>query len=255
MSAFPHNYTFTHLPETNSTNLYAMEQLYAGLAAAGNVFFADYQLAGKGQRGKTWQAFPGESILVSVVFDTSKLAPSQSFRLSAAMALGCKNFLQSLTGEDFEIKWPNDLYWHDRKAGGILIENVMNMGSWKWSVVGIGINLNQLQFPPELPGAVSLKMITEKSFVAAEQAKVMCGFLDAMWQSLNQGEWPQILQDYNKALYGRGQVKKLKRGPAVIPCMIRRVNDHGLLLAGENEEWRFEHGEVEWLATTENRES
>jgi BirA family biotin operon repressor/biotin-[acetyl-CoA-carboxylase] ligase len=254
MSAFPDNYTFTHLPETISTNLYAMERLYAGLAAAGDTFFADHQLAGKGQRGKNWQASPGQSILVSVVFDTSKLAPSQSFRLSAAMALGCKNFLESLSGEPFRIKWPNDLYWHDSKAGGILIENVMSAGGWKWSVVGIGINMNQDDFPADLPLAVSLKKIMGQSFAVAEEAKTLCSFLDEMWQRLSRGEWPQILQEYNQALYGKGQIKKLKKGSAVIPCTIRRVNDHGMLIAGENEEWRFEHGEVEWVPTKVNRE-
>ncbi len=247
MSAFPAGYRFHDLREIPSTNLYAMERIYAGLAAAGDVFFAQQQLAGKGQRGKSWYSQPGESILMSVVYDMLKLAPSQSFRLSATIALACQEFLQNMVADTVQIKWPNDLYWRDRKAGGILIENALNAGTWKWSVVGIGINVNQQLFPENLPNPVSLQMITGRRHDAAELAKLLCVFLEKRMQDLFAGKWNQILEAYNQALYGRGQVKKLKKDNAIIPCTIRRVNGHGVLLAGESEEWQFEHGEVDWL--------
>src|SRR5690349_5898262 len=126
MSAFPAGYQFHLLEQVNSTNMYAMDKVYAGLAGEGDVFFTNFQSTGKGQRGKTWHSAPNESILMSVVLNTTRLSPSQSFRLSAAVAVAVKDFLQKLTTEKVYIKWPNDIYINDRKAGGILIENVLS---------------------------------------------------------------------------------------------------------------------------------
>jgi BirA family biotin operon repressor/biotin-[acetyl-CoA-carboxylase] ligase len=247
MYAFPDGYSFEILPQVDSTNLYAMQRVHAGLAANGHVFFAEEQTQGKGQRGKTWHAAPHESILMSIVLDSSKLSASQSFRLSATMALAAKQLVETLVPETVFIKWPNDIYIGDRKAGGILIENVMNGGTWRWAVVGIGLNINQSSFPAELPNAVSVKMACGQPHNCAGLAKQLCDFFEHQWQRLLAGEWATILEEYNSALYGRGQVRKLKWGSVTTPCLIKRVNEQGVLLAGEREEWRFEHGEVEWV--------
>ncbi len=248
MSLLPEGYSFHILPRVQSTNMYAMELLHAGLAGNGDVFFTNEQLEGKGQRGKTWYSFPGESITMSLVIDTSKLSVSQFFRLSAVVALAAHDFLEEIvSGNSVTIKWPNDLYYYDRKAGGILIENLLNGGAWKWSVIGIGINVNQKSFPAELPYAVSIQMATGENYDCAKQAKILCSFVETRWQQLFSGDWEGILNAYNRALYGRGQVKKLKKGNVVTPCIIKRVDGQGTLIAGDNEEWRFEHGEVEWI--------
>lgn len=251
MSAFPAGYQFHLLEQVNSTNMYAMDKVYAGLAGGGDVFFANFQSTGKGQRGKAWHSAPNESILMSVVLNTTRLSPSQSFRLSAAVAVAVKDFLQKLTTEKVYIKWPNDIYINDRKAGGILIENVISQGIWKWSVIGTGININQLSFPGALPNAVSLQMITGINYSCAELALALTAHIDERWQQLSKGDWRAILANYNKNLFGRGQVKRLRKGSVVIPCLIKRVDDHGVLIAGENDEWHFEHGQVEWLLPTQ----
>jgi BirA family biotin operon repressor/biotin-[acetyl-CoA-carboxylase] ligase len=247
MSAFPAGYRFQFLAQVNSTNLYAMESLYAGLAGNGDVFFTNFQTAGKGQRGKSWLSKPNESILMSVVLDANKLSASQSFRMSAAMALAVKDFLESIVEEKIFIKWPNDLYVGDRKAGGILIENVINDGLWKWSVAGIGVNVNQQEFPASLPNAISLKMVTGKHYNCEELARQLTGFIDQRRKQLLSGHWQLILAAYNEVLYGKDQIKRLRKASVVIPCLIKRVDSHGLLIAGENEEWHFAHGQVEWL--------
>ncbi|CAN5422505.1 biotin--[acetyl-CoA-carboxylase] ligase [soil metagenome] len=247
MSAFPAGYSFHLLTQVDSTNMYAMELVYAGLAGNGAVFFTNYQSKGKGQRGKEWISAPGESILMSIVLDTNRLTPSQSFRLSAAIALAVKDFIEFVTGAEICIKWPNDLYSGDRKAGGILIENIIKDGMLRWSVVGIGINVNQLKFPENLPNPVSLRMITGQVYDSQALAKQVAGFAERRWQQLLSGGWNEMISDYNKALFGLGQVKKLKKGSVVIPCKIKGVSHQGILVAGENDEWHFAHGEVEWL--------
>jgi len=247
MPDFPSGYSFHLLAQVNSTNMHAMESLYAGLAVNGDVFFTNFQSQGKGQRGKSWLSEPGDSILMSVVLDSNRLTPSQSFRLSAAMSLAVKDFLQFFTSEEINIKWPNDIYTGDRKAGGILIENIVNNGLLKWSVVGIGINVNQLSFPGQLQQAISLRMLTGKAYDTETLAKQLTGYIDLRWQQLLAGGWTEIITAYNRALYGKGMIKKLRKGAVIIPCKIKSVNNHGLLIAGENDEWHFAHGEVEWL--------
>ena len=117
------------LNSIDSSNNYAMQQVHAGLAEHGYAWFALEQTAGKGQRGKEWKGTKAENIAVSVVLETSKLGIGQQFRLSAAVAVGVLNFFSEYAGAGCSIKWPNDLYWGDRKAGGILIENVIGLPS------------------------------------------------------------------------------------------------------------------------------
>jgi BirA family biotin operon repressor/biotin-[acetyl-CoA-carboxylase] ligase len=248
MNAFPAHYRYHLLAEVNSTNMYAMEQVYAGLAVNGDVFFTSFQSEGKGQRGKSWHSGPGESILMSIVLDSSSLSTSQTFRLSAVVAVAVKEFLEAICGTEIFIKWPNDLYSGDRKAGGILIENVIQNGSLKWSIIGIGININQQTFPPSLLNAVSLFMLTGIKYDSEQLSKKLCDFVEQYWQLLHAGGWASILHIYNHSLYGRAQVKRLRNGPVVIPCKIQRVDENGTLVAGENDEWHFTHGQVEWLS-------
>lgn len=100
-----------------------MAQATAGHASHGTAYFALQQTAGKGQRGKIWHTTPGENIMMSVVIQPEPLKTSQQFLLSAAIALGCYDFFKNYAGEETSIKWPNDIYWRDRKAAGILIES------------------------------------------------------------------------------------------------------------------------------------
>jgi BirA family transcriptional regulator, biotin operon repressor / biotin---[acetyl-CoA-carboxylase] ligase len=127
-----------------------MAKVHAGLASHGTVFFAHEQSAGKGQRGKTWITEAGANIIMSIVLQPDLLEIKHQFALSACIAVCLHDFFQKYSGNDCRIKWPNDLYWRDRKTGGILIENVILGTAWKYAIVGIGININQVAFPQYL---------------------------------------------------------------------------------------------------------
>ena len=159
---------FVILDVVHSTNNYAMENVHARMAKHGKAYFSTNQIAGKGQRGKVWEAEKGQNIALSIVLEPSMLSIVQQFRLSTVVSLACFNFLSKYAGEETSIKWPNDIYWRDRKAGGVLIENILQGKDWKYSVVGIGININQTIFDPALPNPVSLKQITGKTFDPVE---------------------------------------------------------------------------------------
>ena len=109
------------------------------------------RLAGKGQRGKIWTSEKDANIILSIVINPEPLQLSQQFQLSACVAVAVNDFFTKYAGMQTKIKWPNDLYWQDRKAGGILIENIVSthqliINNWEWAIIGIGININQTSF-------------------------------------------------------------------------------------------------------------
>ncbi|MFP5041103.1 biotin--[acetyl-CoA-carboxylase] ligase [Parasediminibacterium sp. JCM 36343] len=238
---------FIELDEVASTNSYAIDKIQANLAAHGTAFFAHAQTAGRGQRGRQWVAEAGSNIIISCVVDTRLLSMQQQFSFSVCIALACRNFFASNTGGDAAIKWPNDIYWRDRKAGGILIENIIRGQEWHWAVVGIGININQTVFPDGLKNPVSLRQITGKLLDAVALAKQLCTFLEASFQELLSWGAPKQLAAYNQYLYKANEQILLKKDSAVFSCTIKGVNEYGQLLVSGCSYDFFEFGEVEWV--------
>lgn len=179
----------TILPTIDSTNIYAMQQVHAHMAKDGQVYFALEQTAGRGQRGKQWLSAPGTNIMMSMVFDVDGLPHERQFTFNMAMALACYDYYKSVAGDEVSVKWPNDIYWRDRKAGGILIENLVRGAHWTWTVIGIGLNINQTHFSNEAGNPVSLKQITGKDWDVKTMQKKLAASLSAslnLW--LTEGE-------------------------------------------------------------------
>ncbi len=129
-----------------------------------SVFAAKFQTAGRGQRGNRWTSAGGENLTFSILFKpgaggTETLKAGEQFRISEIAALSVYDFAL-LQGVRCRIKWPNDIYFRDRKLCGILIENILAGDEVAASIIGIGLNLNQTVFPPELMNPVSLKQLT-----------------------------------------------------------------------------------------------
>jgi BirA family biotin operon repressor/biotin-[acetyl-CoA-carboxylase] ligase len=242
---------FIELESVDSTNNYALQQLHAGLAQHGTAFFAREQVAGKGQRGKIWAMQKGENIILSIVIDPQSLPLTRQFQLSACIAVSVFDLFAHYAGDDTRIKWPNDLYWQDRKAGGILIENILGSGGdWKWAVVGMGININQVNFPENLKNPVSLKQITGKNFDPALLAHELCERIDGHFQSLLRDGFEPLYQHYLNHLYKRGEKVKLKKDNRIFEALIKKVSLSGLLVAEHGIEEEFAMGQVEWVPDT-----
>jgi BirA family biotin operon repressor/biotin-[acetyl-CoA-carboxylase] ligase len=161
------------LSSIDSTNIYAISQVHQQLAVSGSCYRADFQTQGKGQHGRVWDSKPGENLLCSYVLELKSLdsaknwGPNDQNGLSAAVAIGAKAFFKAHAGDETLIKLPNDIYWRDRKAGGILIENTLRGAEWTWSVIGIGFNINQTAFEIPEGKPVSLRQITGKQWEIA----------------------------------------------------------------------------------------
>ncbi len=247
-SAIPSSNTpFIELLQVDSTNNYAMQLVQNGEATHGTAVFTGFQTAGKGQRGKQWHGAQGENIALSVLLNTSALGISQQFALSAAVALSAHAFFTKYCVSDASVKWPNDIYWRDRKAGGILIENVIRGQEWQWAIVGIGLNINQANFDSASGRPVSLKQITGKQFNVTELAKELASVVINAFNEVQQVPFAQLLERYNNVLFKKGERVKLKKDNVAFECIIEKVNTSGELEISGAPYGPFAFGEVEWV--------
>jgi len=238
---------FNILPTTDSTNNHAMNEARLGRASDGAAYFALDQYQGKGQRSKTWSSKPGENIILSVVKDCSGLQLKDQFQLSVAVALACFDFFSAYAGDETRIKWPNDIYWRDRKAGGILIENMVKSDRWGKAIIGMGININQTTFDTIEGKPVSLKQITGKSFDPISLAKELCQHLEHRFLVLENKPFDQLLSAYNDQLYKKDELVPFKRNNIQFQAKVNGVDKDGHLLIMHGVEERIRFGEITWL--------
>jgi len=250
---------FIELQSIDSTNKYAMGLIHGDLlpdghgeAQHGMVVFTHEQTAGKGQRGKNWASQKDLNIALSILLNPYPLSVPAQFKLSVCIAVSACEFFSKYAGDETKVKWPNDIYWRDRKAGGILIENVIQssqstVGRWQWSVIGIGININQTDFDPDLPNPVSLKQITGNIHEPIELAKELCSIIEKNYQLLIAGNFMTLFNKYQTHLYKKDEKVKLKKGTRVFETKIKGVSETGKLITQHSIEERFEFGEVEWV--------
>ena len=239
--------SFIVLDTVDSTNNYAMAKVHAGLSNHGTAYFSSIQTAGKGQRGKEWKTSTDENIALSIVLVVTKLHAAQQFQLSVAVALGSFDFFSNYAGDETSIKWPNDIYWRDRKAAGILIENIFQGNEWKFSVAGIGVNINQSNFDDTLKNAVSLRQITGKSFDRIALARELHQAVLKRVGQLEENMFATMLKEYNKLLFCLDKKTKLKKGSMVFDTTIKAVTEHGQLITMDTIERQFDFGEVDWV--------
>jgi len=224
-----------------------MNEARLGQTSDGAAYFALDQYQGKGQRDKTWNSKPGENIILSVVKDCSGFQLNNQFQLSVAVALACFDFFSAYAGDETRIKWPNDIYWRDRKAGGILIENMVKSDRWGKAIIGVGININQTTFDTIEGKPVSLKQITGKSFDPISLAKELCQHLEHRFLVLENKPFDQLLSAYNDQLYKKDELVPFKRNNIQFQAKVNGVDKDGHLLIMHGVEERIRFGEITWL--------
>lgn len=155
---------YIHLDEVDSTSNWLKSN--ASTLDHGTVVTASAQTAGRGQRGNTWESRPGFNITMSMLLRPDVVDAARQFAVSEAVAMGVVITLQRFLGENapVAVKWPNDIYWRDRKICGILIENVLRGRDILQSVAGVGLNVNQRVFVSDAPNPVSMARIAGHNF-------------------------------------------------------------------------------------------
>lgn len=186
------------LDETDSTNRY-LSQLCNDLqetVAELTTVTAEFQTAGKGQRGNTWEAEAGKNLLFSFVLYPVFLKARQQFILSQIVSLAIKEEL-SRWSDDITIKWPNDIYWKERKICGILIENDLTGQNIRRCISGIGININQEIFRSDAPNPVSLKQVTGEEHNRNEILAHILKRIEAYYQKIQSEEAASFMNEIN----------------------------------------------------------
>lgn len=205
-----------YIRETNSTNTLLREQYSEALPNLYTIR-TDYQTAGRGQAGNGWESEDGKNLLFSTLI-RSDIRPAEQFRLTMMVSVAMWEMLsQYLPGDLLTIKWPNDIYYGDKKLAGILVENILSGDKIAYSIAGIGLNVNQLEFKSGAPNPISMQQITGEAY---DVAVLLSGFLNALQVCF---EMPtKALKDtYMRHLYRRkGAFPYIEREVSIAPTMI-----------------------------------
>ena len=181
-----------YIKATNSTNSLMKEMLAKGEWPEGERFlYTGYQTAGRGQTGNSWESEADKNLLCSILLPPNK----NLYFLNIAVGVA----LLRVIGEDFTIKWPNDIYFGDKKVAGILIENAIIGNEIQYSIAGIGLNVNQTTFVSDAPNPVSLKQIRGQEY---DIERLMSLLFETVQSVLNESEL-EVWAYYKSHLYRR----------------------------------------------------
>lgn len=238
---------FVILSSVESTNNHAKSLIKAGLASNGMAIFAEEQTRGRGQKNHVWESQKGQNIILTVIEEASWLSLEAQFQLSCATALACRQLFGEFAGDETSIKWPNDIFWRDRKAGGILIENVIKGNSWDKTVIGIGMNINQVVFGEMKANPVSMRQVTGKTQEVLLLAKKLCTYLDEKYNQLRTQKFDVLLEEYNQYLFRANQTGVFRNEDGVFEAKVKGVNQRGQLLLEHKKLEIVDHGRIEWI--------
>lgn len=235
---------FVYLDEVDSTNRWLLEHGEDDMVVS-----AEYQTAGKGQGNHTWESEKGANLLFSILIRPDGIKPNCQFLLSEVWALSLRDALGEYV-DGIEIKWPNDIYWLDKKISGTLIETHLLGGMVREVVIGTGVNVNQTVFLGDAPNPVSLRQACGMKGKLDRYDllnKIISHFVDN-YQQLLSGDVGAIQQRYRQSLYRRDgfywyeDVKGTFEAELldVAPSGILTLRDtHGVLRYYEQREVRF----------------
>ena len=231
-----------------STNTFASGLIQSESVPEGTIIYTNYQSAGRGQKGNRWESEDGKNLLFSIVLFPAMVRPEDQFIISIFVSLGICDFLKKLV-PDCKIKWPNDIYAGDDKIAGILIENSIISDAIVNTIAGIGLNINQEEFPEELPNPVSLKILNGKEYDPFYCLKQLAGCLDMRYKQVISGSWDELRNEYISSLYQLNIWRKFKSGNENFQGKIVSVNDSGCLKieekAGNFREFSFKQIDID----------
>ncbi len=221
------------LDEVASTNTYLNELDNQSEQPEGCVVVTHTQSAGRGQRGNSWEAAPGQNLTFSYLLRPQGVAPQEQFVLSQIVALAVVDVLSRYI-DNVTVKWPNDIYYCDKKIAGILIEHNLTGMTISRTIVGIGLNINQKEFVSNAPNPVSLAQITGGEY---DLDAVLGEILSATSQryAMLDGGVQALQHDYASVLYRREGYHRYSDSTGVFEAVIKEVKPDGHLVLSDRE--------------------
>tara|TARA_B100001173_G_C15987705_1_gene547515 strand:+ start:182 stop:931 length:750 start_codon:yes stop_codon:yes gene_type:complete len=213
----------------DSTNNYAAKLLNQTKVPFGTVIMAHYQTNGKGQRNTIWSSNGGDNLLMSVLLDLSFMPSEKIFFLSKSIALAIRAAVVDVIGIESHLKWPNDVLIDNKKIAGVLIENQWNNSNIVSSVVGVGLNVNQVDFQESF-SATSLKKITNKNYNVDNILKVLCKKLNKYYNQLASLNFDNIDIEYHQHLVNYNKFCEFEENNILFNAKVKGVNQQGELM-------------------------
>lgn len=217
-----------HFANIDSTNDYASVLLSKSNPIDGTVISAGYQSNGHGQFDRKWASLPNENLLLSVILYPNFIRAEHQFYLSISIALGILDYLKNYNVNS-KIKWPNDIYVDNYKISGILIKNAIQGSNLSHSIVGIGINLNQMTFDENLPNPSSLSMLTGRHFDTSQELIKLNDALSQRYNELKSLPLLHLKKEYEQFLYQKHETITLFKDGKEEKAIIRGISDGGKL--------------------------
>lgn len=219
-----------YIKECTSTNNILKEMILKNSEIANaTTIYTDYQTSGRGQRGNSWESEKDKNLIFSTLIKPNKLLAKEQFVISELFSLSVKDFLSQYV-ENILIKWPNDIYYKDKKICGILIENNLSSQYIKESIAGIGININQDKFYSNAPNPISLKNITGTNYNIDILIKEYLCILKKWINFFNNQEYEKIHNEYLNSIYRRNKKSQFIDNNGIFYGKIITVEPYGKLV-------------------------
>ena len=231
------------LDATDSTNDYLRQMILDTTLTTPTVVWSMFQKKGKGQRGNVWTSPRGKTLMFSLYIPNLSRSADQLFSIHKIVSVCLADWLLSLQIPDISVKWPNDILSGDKKLAGILVESSVQKSTTKSIIIGMGINVNQIQFP-QLPNATSMRLRTAKSY---DLNTLLLSFLPKLLEGLTHPgkDWDTA---YHQSLYGLNQNRRFISGKYEFYGIIRSVTPDGkLVLETETGDQMFEVKELQFV--------
>ena len=245
--------SIVHLLEVDSTNRYVRDEAAALWQNRGisdfAVVTAGHQTAGRGQRGNTWNSNAGENLLFSILVRPGEtLEVSKQFLLSQAVALSIHDAMKCY-GIETLLKWPNDIYASNRKLAGILLELDYSGAFVEQAIIGIGLNVNQENFPPMDRTPVSMKMLRKRDYTLDDVLATILDLFEHYYTELRFGNRDAIAAEYKRVLLGMDERRTFIDGVGRFDAVIQDTESDGHLILKRNDgsTGRYAFKEVEMV--------
>lgn len=226
-----------YLPQCDSTNRFAQEFIIKNSATEGTVVITDCQTHGQGQRGNSWEAAPGQNITLSLILKPGFLLAQNQFDLNICISLAVLDFAQIFLARNLKLKWPNDLYYGNKKIGGILIQNSLSGQNIQHAVIGIGLNINQDSF--SIATASSFSLITGKNFALNLLIERLLESIEARYLQLKNGDYTRLRFTYLENLYRYQELNRYLINGNTVEGIIIGVSEAGQLGLRINESIKY----------------
>lgn len=239
---------FRIYPQIDSTNKEAARLLAGGDYLHGTAILSHKQTEGKGQYGRHWHAHPGLHMSLSIILQPGQMMASELPQLSMKTCLALVRTISQISPHpELKIKWPNDIYADGKKLVGILIENALHSSKVTHSIIGIGMNVNEDDFPPDIPNATSLHLLTGNTFdindIALRTRDAVMAILDEPVET-----WKH---EYDNFIFGAGAFHSFLENGELFSAEVKGIGPDGKIILddGRGRSKSYFAHELKWVIT------